>query len=136
LCLYDEWRESETKSENDREPDPPYGHLGRRMAGGSLAEEACHSLTRSARARVVGDRETPMVLAVLRLTTSVHLVIGPPPDQSGVLALRRGFTDLGYVEGRTHQFEIRCVGVVAESDIAEDERTYKLSIRGGSSRAA
>ena len=28
------------------------------------------------------------------------LVIGPPPDQhSCVLALRRGFTDLGYVEG-------------------------------------
>src|SRR5262245_8323353 len=36
------------------------------------------------------------------------LVIGPLPDQhSCVLALRRGFTDLGYVEGRTHQFEIR-----------------------------
>src|SRR5262245_56342895 len=36
------------------------------------------------------------------------LVIGPPPEEhSCVLALRRGFTDLGYVEGRTHQFEIR-----------------------------
>jgi hypothetical protein len=28
LCLYDERCESETKSENDREPDPPHGHLG------------------------------------------------------------------------------------------------------------
>jgi putative ABC transport system substrate-binding protein len=36
------------------------------------------------------------------------LVIGPPPDKhSCVLALRRGFADLGYVEGRTHEFEIR-----------------------------
>jgi putative ABC transport system substrate-binding protein len=36
------------------------------------------------------------------------LVIGPPPDEhSCVRALRRGFEDLGYVEGRTHQFEIR-----------------------------
>jgi putative tryptophan/tyrosine transport system substrate-binding protein len=36
------------------------------------------------------------------------LVIGPPPgEHSCVLALRRGFRDLGYEEGRTHRFEIR-----------------------------
>jgi len=36
------------------------------------------------------------------------LVSGPPPgEHQCVLALRRGLTDLGYVEGRTHVFEIR-----------------------------
>jgi len=36
------------------------------------------------------------------------LVSGPPPgEHQCVLALRRGLTDLGYVEGRTHLFEIR-----------------------------
>ena len=36
------------------------------------------------------------------------LVIGHPPEKHPcVLALRRGFHDLGYEEGRTHQFEIR-----------------------------
>jgi putative ABC transport system substrate-binding protein len=36
------------------------------------------------------------------------LVSGPPPgEHQCVLALRRGLTDLGYVEGRTHVLEIR-----------------------------
>jgi putative ABC transport system substrate-binding protein len=36
------------------------------------------------------------------------LVIGSPTDEHPcVQALRRGFTDMGYVEGRTHEFEIR-----------------------------
>jgi len=35
------------------------------------------------------------------------IVVGPSPDDSCVLALRQGFADLGYVEGRTHEFEIR-----------------------------
>ena len=36
------------------------------------------------------------------------LVTGPPPaGHQCVLALRRGLTDLGYVEGRTHVLEIR-----------------------------
>jgi putative ABC transport system substrate-binding protein len=36
------------------------------------------------------------------------LVTGPPPEEhSCVLALRRGFTELGYVEGRTHVLVIR-----------------------------
>jgi len=29
------------RRENDREPDPPHGHLGGWMAGGSLAEDRC-----------------------------------------------------------------------------------------------
>src|SRR5262245_21452491 len=37
LRLGDERRKRETDSENDREPDPPHGHLGR-MASGSLAD--------------------------------------------------------------------------------------------------
>ncbi len=36
------------------------------------------------------------------------LVTGPPPgEHQCVLALRRGLTDLGYVEGRTYVFEMR-----------------------------
>ncbi len=36
------------------------------------------------------------------------LVTGPPPGEHAcVLALRRGFLDLGYVEGRTNELEIR-----------------------------
>jgi putative tryptophan/tyrosine transport system substrate-binding protein len=36
------------------------------------------------------------------------LVIGPSPDEHAcVRALRRGFVDLGYMEGRTHVVEIR-----------------------------
>jgi putative tryptophan/tyrosine transport system substrate-binding protein len=36
------------------------------------------------------------------------LVSGPPPgEHSCVMAFRRGLSDLGYVEGRTHVLEIR-----------------------------
>jgi hypothetical protein len=36
------------------------------------------------------------------------LVYGPPPGEHAcVVALRKGFSDLGYVEGRTHTLEIR-----------------------------
>jgi ABC-type uncharacterized transport system substrate-binding protein len=36
------------------------------------------------------------------------LVTGPPPDAHlCVLALRRGFVEMGYVEGRTHVLEVR-----------------------------
>src|SRR5207245_2729197 len=38
LRLGCEWRESETDSENDREPDQPHGASRWRMAGGSLAD--------------------------------------------------------------------------------------------------
>ena len=36
------------------------------------------------------------------------LVTGPPPGEHAcVVAFRRGMTDLGYIEGRTHVLEIR-----------------------------
>jgi hypothetical protein len=36
LRLRGDRREVESDGENDREPDHPHGHLGWRMAGGSL----------------------------------------------------------------------------------------------------
>jgi len=39
LRLGGEWREDEADSENDREPDPPHGHLGGGRLPGSLAED-------------------------------------------------------------------------------------------------
>jgi len=39
------------------------------------------------------------------------LVIGPRPGESGcVSALRHGLADLGYVEGRSHEFDMRWTG--------------------------
>src|SRR5262249_7258508 len=33
LRLNRQWHKTEAKSQNDREPDPPHGHLGGRLAG-------------------------------------------------------------------------------------------------------
>ena len=46
------------------------------------------------------------------------LVSGPPPGEHVcVQALRRGLAGLGYVEGRTHVFEVRSAGERPEDDI-------------------
>jgi hypothetical protein len=39
LRLGGERRKREVKSDNDREPDQPHGHLSGGMAGGSLADD-------------------------------------------------------------------------------------------------
>ena len=41
----------------------------------------------------------------------IGVIAGELPNKSGCVdALKRGLGGLGYVEGRTHVFEMRCVG--------------------------